>query len=160
MICPNCRAEFEELQAKLELLEKANDTIELPLAHIDFSPTERAIIARLQRARGKFVSREQLYVSIYGGEPDVGPNIIGVYIHKLRKKLNDTGWYIKTGYGQGVALLEGYDSGLPPKQERWTNREDKILMNARSPKQAARLLKTRTLGAIYNRTAKLRKRAQ
>lgn len=57
-----------------------------------FTATEHRILKRLMDARGKTVSRYALMSAIWNGRPD-GPTVscLGVYIHKIRKKLQVSG---------------------------------------------------------------------
>lgn len=65
---------------------------------------EGRMLKALARAKGGYVSTEQLLVTLYGLEPDVEPKIVDVWICKLRKKLAGTGIEIRTSWGVGFGL--------------------------------------------------------
>jgi DNA-binding response OmpR family regulator len=55
------------------------------------------------------VSKDALMKSLYQWDEDVGSNAIEIYVHRLRRKLQDMGIGIKTIRGLGY-LLERTDA--------------------------------------------------
>ena len=50
------------------------------------------------------VNKEQLAEQLYGWDEEVGPNAIEVYVHRLRKKIEQDGVRIATVRGLGYCL--------------------------------------------------------
>ena len=67
-----------------------------------------ALLAVLWSAGGRIVSRDRLYDALHGlraeGEQPE-PQIIGVYVCKLRKWLSPVGFRIECCHGRGLALV-------------------------------------------------------
>lgn len=78
---------------------------------ISLSPTEYACLATLYKANGAPVSREELYAAVWGEGP-VKNELINLYLHYLRKKLEVDGRrYIVSVRGRGY-LLKREDDAL------------------------------------------------
>lgn len=99
------------LRERVDLLEEmvrqyreANESIAAyPLAW-KLTRKEASLLARLQRAKGEAVSKENLMVALYGLEVDVEPKIIDVFVCKIRRKVSGAGIEIKTFWGLGYRL--------------------------------------------------------
>jgi two-component system OmpR family response regulator len=65
---------------------------------------ELSVLEVLVRRFGRPVSKEQLVEQIYTYDQEVSHNAIEVYVHRLRKKIGDTGLVVRTLYGRGYAL--------------------------------------------------------
>lgn len=65
---------------------------------------ELSVLEVLVRRFGRAVSKEQLVEQIYTYDQEVSHNAIEVYVHRLRKKIGDTGLVVRTLYGRGYAL--------------------------------------------------------
>ena len=77
---------------------------------IRLTELEFALLSRLIRARGEFVSREELLRDVWGEDADGG--ILNVYVHYLREKLEKRGEKIiissrKSGYKIDGKYLKG-----------------------------------------------------
>jgi two-component system, OmpR family, response regulator TctD len=115
--------EVEELDARLRaLLRRSNTTLksELRFGSLSFdqntrlfaiggtslhlSPREHALLETLLRRAGTTVSKEMLLESSYGFGDDVNLSAIEVHIHRLRKKLENSGVSIATLRGLGYLL--------------------------------------------------------
>jgi two-component system, OmpR family, response regulator len=53
---------------------------------------------------GRVVSKEQLVEQLYSYDAEVSHNAIEVYIHRLRRKIVDTGVTVRTLYGRGYLI--------------------------------------------------------
>lgn len=53
---------------------------------------------------GRVVSKERLLEQLYSYDKVVSQNAIEVYVHRLRKKIADTGLMLRTLYGRGYVL--------------------------------------------------------
>jgi two-component system OmpR family response regulator len=114
---------LSELQARVRaLLRRGHGTASPVLSYRDlsFDPVARVASARgralplsthelsvlevLMRRFGRVVSKEQLVEQIYTYDQEVSHNAIEVYVHRLRKKLGDTGLVVRTLYGRGYVL--------------------------------------------------------
>ena len=99
------------LRERIDLLEEmvrqyreANESIAAyPLAW-KLTRKEASLLARLQRAKGEAVSKENLMVALYGLEVDVEPKIIDVFVCKIRRKVSGAGIEIRTFWGLGYRL--------------------------------------------------------
>ena len=119
---------FEELLARLRALTRRAErpilatrivigavTIDLS-AHtvvrgdtpIELSPREFALLETLARNRGAVLSRDQLLERVWGYEADPQGNIVDLYIHYLRRKLDPDGVdaepLIRTVRGSGYVM--------------------------------------------------------
>lgn len=71
---------------------------------LPLSTHELSVLEVLLRRFGRVVSKEQLVEQIYTYDQEVSHNAIEVYVHRLRKKIGDTGLIVRTLYGRGYAL--------------------------------------------------------
>jgi DNA-binding response OmpR family regulator len=119
---------FEELLARLRALTRRAErplldtritigqvTIDLA-AHsvvrdgksIELSPREFVLLETLARNRGHVLSRDQLLERVWGYEADPQGNIVDLYVHYLRRKLDpdsvDTEPVIRTVRGSGYIV--------------------------------------------------------
>ena len=114
---------LNELQARVRaLLRRGHGTAAPVLTYSDlsFDPVARAATIRghalslsmhelsvlevLMRRFGRVVSKEHLVEQIYNYDQEVSQNAIEVYVHRLRKKISDTGVMVRTLYGRGYVL--------------------------------------------------------
>jgi DNA-binding response OmpR family regulator len=79
---------------------------------LDLSARELGVLEVLMLRAGRVVSKEQLADQLYGWGEEVGANAIEVYVHRLRKKLEQSGTNVRTIRGLGY-LLEGASQDLP-----------------------------------------------
>ncbi len=120
---------FEELIARTRALARrvdrpmAPDAIELGMVNvdlrlhrvtrdgiaIDLSPREFDLLETLVRHRGQVLSRDQLLRRVWGASAEPAGNIVDLYIHYLRKKLDPHGVddppLIRTVRGLGYAVV-------------------------------------------------------
>jgi two-component system, OmpR family, response regulator len=71
---------------------------------VDVSARELAVLEILATRAGRVVSKDALMKSLYEWEDDVSPNAIEIYVHRVRKKLMDSGITIRTIRGLGYLL--------------------------------------------------------
>jgi two-component system OmpR family response regulator/two-component system response regulator TctD len=71
---------------------------------VDFSARELALLEVLLLRAGRLVSKEQLVDHLCGWGEEVSTNAIEVYVHRLRKKLENRGVRINTVRGLGYCL--------------------------------------------------------
>lgn len=119
---------FEELVARVRALSRRSGSsvigdrqrfgqIEIDLARhevlrgghpVDLSPREFALLETLVRHKGQVLSRDQLLRRVWGPDSDPAGNVVDLYIHYLRKKLepetSDTPPLIRTVRGYGYSL--------------------------------------------------------
>jgi two-component system response regulator TctD len=72
-----------------------------PLA---LSPREQAVLKALIQRSGEPLSKQQILDRVFSDEEDVLPEAVEVLVHRLRKRLEDTGVRIVTLRGLGYAL--------------------------------------------------------
>src|SRR4029078_9522585 len=58
---------------------------------VDLSAREFAVLEVLAVRAGRVVSREALISTVYQWDRDVSPNVMEIFVHRLRKKLQDAG---------------------------------------------------------------------
>jgi two-component system response regulator TctD len=68
------------------------------------TPRELALLTVLMYRRQRPVSRQQLFEQVFSLSDDVSPESIELYIHRLRKKLQDSNVRITTLRGLGYVL--------------------------------------------------------
>jgi two-component system phosphate regulon response regulator PhoB len=73
---------------------------------LEFTKTEFDILMLFIENKGKVLSRERILQSIRGIDTNVGDRVIDVYISKIRKKLKDKGYLIKSVPKIGYKLSE------------------------------------------------------
>lgn len=114
---------LSELQARVRALLRRGQGAASPVLHycdLSFDPVTRvasirghplplsthelSVLEVLMRRFGRVVSKEQLVEQIYTYDQEVSHNAIEVYVHRLRKKIGDTGLVVRTLYGRGYAL--------------------------------------------------------
>ncbi len=72
----------------------------------ELSAREFALLAYLVRHHGEVVTRQQIVDAVWGAEPDVYSNVVDLYIHYLRRKLEalDRRDALRTVRGIGYSL--------------------------------------------------------
>jgi two-component system OmpR family response regulator len=114
---------LDELQARLRALLRRGQGSAAPVLtyrELTFDPATRtasirghalplslhelSVLEVLLRRFGRAVSKEQLVEQIYTYDQEVSHNAIEVYVHRLRKKIGDTGLIVRTLYGRGYVL--------------------------------------------------------
>ncbi|MFM9108370.1 MAG: response regulator transcription factor [Chloroflexota bacterium] len=75
-------------------------------AEVELSPREFSLLETLARHRGQVLSRDQLLEQVWGYDSDPQGNVVDLYIHYLRKKLDDPGGesLIRTVRGAGYSV--------------------------------------------------------
>jgi DNA-binding response OmpR family regulator len=73
---------------------------------VDLSAREFALLGFLIRHAGQVVTRQQILDAVWGAEPDVYSNVVDLYIHYLRRKLEevDRAGLLRTVRGVGYSL--------------------------------------------------------
>jgi two-component system OmpR family response regulator len=74
---------------------------------VELSAREFAVLEVLAGRAGRVVSKEALIKSLYQWDEEVSLNAIEIYVHRLRKKLQDMGIGIRTIRGLGYLLDRG-----------------------------------------------------
>ncbi len=115
---------LEELLARIEAqLRRPGQLLgaELKVANLTFDTRERrcmidgkpqplsvretTVLEHLMRSKGRVVSKRQLEDSIFGLSEDVGSNAVEVYVHRLRKQLQERGSTAQIHTIRGVGYL-------------------------------------------------------
>jgi len=75
----------------------------------DLSAREFALLTFLARHAGEVVTRQQILDAVWGAEPDVYSNVVDLYVHYLRRKLEALGRrdVLRTVRGVGYSLRTG-----------------------------------------------------
>jgi two-component system response regulator TctD len=69
-------------------------------------PKEHAVLEVLMLRAGKAISKEQLYAKVFAADATTGQDVVEVYVHRLRKRLQGSGATIVTLRGLGYLLEE------------------------------------------------------
>ena len=77
---------------------------------VELSARELGVLEILAGRAGRVVSKDALMKSLYEWDKDASPNAIEIYVHRLRRKLVDSGITIRTIRGLGY-LLERPQAG-------------------------------------------------
>ncbi len=85
-------------------MDTASRHITISGEQVDFSSKELAVFELLLQRPGRVVSKEQLLDHMYGFEDEVSQNAIEVLIHRLRKKIEPFGLFVRTIRGLGYVL--------------------------------------------------------
>jgi two-component system, OmpR family, response regulator TctD len=72
---------------------------------LGLTPRERAILEALILKAGSPCNKAMLVKSVFGFDDDADPSAIEIYVHRLRKKLGESGLEISTIRGLGYALI-------------------------------------------------------
>ena len=72
----------------------------------DLTAREFALLAYLVRHSGEVVTRQQVLDAVWGADPDVYSNVVDLYVHYLRRKLDALGRrdVLRTVRGVGYSL--------------------------------------------------------
>jgi two-component system, OmpR family, response regulator TctD len=70
-------------------------------------PKEHAVLEALLLRMGKVISKAGLHEHVFGMDDTTGPDVVEVYIHRLRRRLHGTGLAIVTLRGLGYVLEAG-----------------------------------------------------
>jgi two-component system, OmpR family, response regulator TctD len=70
-------------------------------------PKEHAVLEVLLTRAGRAVSKSQLYEHVFSIDATTGQDVVEIYIHRLRKQLQDSGVAIVTLRGLGYVLEAG-----------------------------------------------------
>ena len=76
------------------------------------SPREHALLLALVQRSGEPLTRQQVLDRVFNGDEDVQANVVDVLVHRLRKRLEQSGVRIHTYRGLGY-VLESDPSGQP-----------------------------------------------
>jgi DNA-binding response OmpR family regulator len=75
---------------------------------VELSPREFALLETLVRNRGRILSRDQLLERVWGYDTDPQSNVVDLYVHYLRRKLDQDGSQlaslIRTVRGSGYVI--------------------------------------------------------
>ncbi len=71
------------------------------------SPREHAVLRVLIQHSGEPMSKQQILERVFPDDEDVHPEAVEVFVHRLRKRLENKGVRIVTMRGLGYALEEG-----------------------------------------------------
>ncbi len=117
-----------ELEARLQAVIRRAHGVSAPKLHIGalsydssdrlftlagerllLRPKEHAVLEVLLTRAGKAVSKTQLYDKVFSIDATTGQDVVEIYIHRLRKRLQGTGVAIVTLRGLGYVLEASAD---------------------------------------------------
>jgi two-component system response regulator TctD len=88
-------------------------TFEVNGARLNLTPREHALLEALLTRAGKAVGKEQLFAKIFSLQSDASSDAIEIYVHRVRKKLENSGVRIATLRGLGYLLEATPDNAKP-----------------------------------------------
>jgi DNA-binding response OmpR family regulator len=102
--CPGPTA--EPLAACDLVLDPTRIRVSVGVRSEELSAREFALLAFLVRHQGEVVTRQQILDAVWGAEPDVYSNVVDLYVHYLRRKLEMLGrrGALRTIRGVGYSL--------------------------------------------------------
>jgi two-component system, OmpR family, response regulator TctD len=71
---------------------------------LTLTPREHAVLRTLIQRSGEPLSKQEILDRVFSDEQDVQPDVVEVLVHRLRKRLHDTGVSIRTLRGLGYVL--------------------------------------------------------
>jgi DNA-binding response OmpR family regulator len=88
------------------VLDPSRITVSVGERREELSAREFALLAYLVRHEGEVLTRQQILDAVWGAEPDVYSNVVDLYIHYLRRKLEalDRREVLRTVRGVGYTL--------------------------------------------------------
>lgn len=92
-------------------LDMAGRRLYLDGQPMELSLRELAVIELLLLREGKVVTKQQIVDHLYGWEDASSSNAVEVFIHRLRKKLEDSGVVITTVRGMGYLIEKPNGAG-------------------------------------------------
>lgn len=92
-------------------LDMAGRRLYLDDQPMELSLRELAVIELLLLREGKVVTKQQIVDHLYGWEDVSSSNAVEVFIHRLRKKLEDSGVVITTVRGMGYLIEKLHGTG-------------------------------------------------
>jgi two-component system OmpR family response regulator len=92
-------------------LDMAGRRLYLDDQPMELSLRELAVIELLLLREGKVVTKQQIVDHLYGWEDVSSSNAVEVFIHRLRKKLEDSGVVITTVRGMGYLIEKPHGTG-------------------------------------------------
>jgi hypothetical protein len=95
------------LEARLRLDETANEVV-VEGQPISLTPLEFGVLQRLERGRGRTVTRPELLGAVWETSYTGGSNVVDAVVHSLREKLGPRADAVETVRGVGYRLREGW----------------------------------------------------
>jgi two-component system OmpR family response regulator len=86
------------------LLDAAGRRVLLDGASLELSSREFAVLEILMMRKGRVVSKDALMQGLYESDQEVGVNAVEIFIHRVRKKVQNSGVNIRTVRGLGYLL--------------------------------------------------------
>lgn len=86
-------------------LDEARHSVGVGECSVELSAREFALLAYLIRHVGQVVTRQQILDAVWGTEPDVYSNVVDLYIHYLRRKLEELGRADRLRTVRGVGYM-------------------------------------------------------
>ena len=92
-------------------MDETTQDVEVEGTRVDLPRRERAVLRLLIRQPARLVLRSVIDNAVFGFDSDVGANALDVYVHRLRKRLQQANAdvTIRTEKGMGYSLVRGAD---------------------------------------------------
>ncbi|HET8945112.1 MAG TPA: response regulator transcription factor [Dehalococcoidia bacterium] len=99
----------EILQVCDVILDPARHSVRRAHRHIDLTRTEFALLEYLMRHPGQVLTRQQIMDHVWGYDYETMTNVVDIYVHYLRNKLEKgfKGKLIRTVRGVGYSIIDG-----------------------------------------------------
>jgi two-component system OmpR family response regulator len=86
------------------ILDPAGRRVSMDGASMELSSREFAVLEILMMRKGRVVSKDALMQGLYESDQEVGVNAVEILVHRVRKKVQNTGVNIRTVRGLGYLL--------------------------------------------------------
>lgn len=96
------------------VLDSAGRRVLLNGTGIELSSREFAVLEILMMRKGRVVSKDALMQGLYESDQDVGVNAVEIFVHRVRKKVLNSGVNIRTVRGLGYLLESAPSPALEP----------------------------------------------
>ncbi len=89
-------------------MDETTQEVDVGGIRVDLPRRERAVLRLLLRQPGRLVPRSSIDNAVFGFDSEVGANALEVYVHRLRKRLQQAGAdvTIRTEKGMGYTLVK------------------------------------------------------
>jgi two-component system OmpR family response regulator len=86
------------------ILDAAGRRVLLDGTSLELSSREFAVLEMLMMRKGRVVSKDALMQGLYESDQEVGVNAVEIFVHRVRKKVQNSGVNIRTVRGLGYLL--------------------------------------------------------
>jgi DNA-binding response OmpR family regulator len=101
-------ARESELTAGPIAVDRSRRQVSVSGEEVRLTALEHRLLLALTERRGHVQSRQQLYVDVWKGNPNVGTRTVDMHVQRLRRKMGEAAALIETVRGVGYRLKESW----------------------------------------------------